>query len=424
MTDERSHAPLGVAIAAYRMSPERGSEAGFSWRLVEGLARRGVRVHAVTTARYQDEWDTGRLDRLGITTHLVSDQIPRHLRRGHLGVYLPYLSWQRRSVPVVHDLVGSEQVDLVHHYSWAALNFGTPLARLQAPLVVGPLGGGAVMHKASRKELLPRDRIFEAARSIAVSAGRTNPRIRSLKRHADALLTTNKDTEQMLRGSLAPVIPMLDTHLDDHHLANAPRHRRKVDSPHNQTRVVWLGRLLPRKGLMLALEAISHVRGNVHLTVIGDGPEAHRAHQRLAHDTALSERVTMLGQQPWKAVIDHLNAADLFLFTSYRDAFGSQVLEAASRGLPVIGLDHQGVRDFFPKAAGALVDPEPFGTLPERLANEIERLSSDHDLFRSASDASLAFARRHSTSAFVDSLISIYETTLNRASGASVPASQ
>ena len=106
--------------------------------------------------------------------------------------------------------------------------------------------------------------------------------------------------------------------------------------------------MLPRKALPLALDALKNVSSNVTLTIAGDGmdPEAVRS---MIHQRNLENRVFWKGA---RLSLDELRAAyaehDAMLFTSLRDSFGSQMLEAMAMGLPVIALDLHGARDFLP----------------------------------------------------------------------------
>ncbi len=57
----------------------------------------------------------------------------------------------------------------------------------------------------------------------------------------------------------------------------------------------------------------------------------------------------------------------MLLFTSLRDSFGTQLLEAMAFGLPLVVLDHHGARDCVPVAAAIKV---PIAS-PERLTLDL-----------------------------------------------------
>ena len=64
------------------------------------------------------------------------------------------------------------------------------------------------------------------------------------------------------------------------------------------------------------------------------------------------------------------------LFTSLRDSFGSQVLEAMAMGLPIICLDLHGAHDFVPDAASLKVSIGSPGETVHNLAGAIAGILS------------------------------------------------
>ena len=105
----------------------------------------------------------------------------------------------------------------------------------------------------------------------------------------------------------------------------------------------------------------------------------------MAARLGLGGRITFLGRLPPQDMAARFAEADAFVFTSLRDSLGSVTLEAMSRGVPLITLDHQGQRALIPAEAAFKVpasDPataiDSFTTAIRRLAaapEECERLS-------------------------------------------------
>ncbi|MHB8579024.1 MAG: N-acetyl-alpha-D-glucosaminyl L-malate synthase BshA [Ignavibacteriaceae bacterium] len=69
------------------------------------------------------------------------------------------------------------------------------------------------------------------------------------------------------------------------------------------------------------------------LILVGDGPDRSEC-ERLCRELNLCEHIKFLGKQ--EALVELLNAADLFLIPSQSESFGLAALEAMSCGLPVI----------------------------------------------------------------------------------------
>jgi glycosyltransferase involved in cell wall biosynthesis len=134
--------------------------------------------------------------------------------------------------------------------------------------------------------------------------------------------------------------------------------------------------MLTRKALPLALDAIREVRQNVTLTVAGDGLDPETVRQMI-RDRNLEKRVFWKGsrltfQELRMAYAEH----DAMLFTSLRDAFGSQVLEAMAMGLPIITLDLHGAHDFVPESASLKVPVTTPDETVRSVANAINKYAS------------------------------------------------
>jgi glycosyltransferase involved in cell wall biosynthesis len=123
--------------------------------------------------------------------------------------------------------------------------------------------------------------------------------------------------------------------------------------------VVTVARLVSLKNLRLLLEAIAIVRTrvpNVHLLMVGEGPDA----DRLKQDAAaldLADAVTFVGYLPQRDTPAAYRAADVFALTSDFDNSPNAILEAMACALPVVTTDVGGVREFVADGVGGAVVP-------------------------------------------------------------------
>lgn len=87
-------------------------------------------------------------------------------------------------------------------------------------------------------------------------------------------------------------------------------------------------RMVPYKKMPMIVEAFSAMP-DMHLVVIGDGPEFEKC-----NDVA-GPNVTLMGWQPFEVLKDHMQRAKAFIFAAEED-FGITPLEAQACGTPVI----------------------------------------------------------------------------------------
>ena len=96
---------------------------------------------------------------------------------------------------------------------------------------------------------------------------------------------------------------------------------------------LFVGRLLPLKGVAIAIRAIAATEG-WRLVVVGSGSDEPRL-RRLAHRLNVDHRIRFMGWLPHDRVLDVMRAdADVFLFPSMHEEAGLVVVEALGCGLP------------------------------------------------------------------------------------------
>ncbi|MBU2602639.1 MAG: glycosyltransferase [Actinobacteria bacterium] len=101
---------------------------------------------------------------------------------------------------------------------------------------------------------------------------------------------------------------------------------------------LFVGRLVPYKGVDVLLEAFRHVPGT--LAVVGEGPLRGRLEERAAV-MGIGERVVFAGSLSFRDLVAHYHAADVFVLPSVtpNEAFGLVQLEAHACGVPVVSTD-------------------------------------------------------------------------------------
>ncbi len=166
--------------------------------------------------------------------------------------------------------------------------------------------------------------------------------------------------------------------------------------------VLTVGRLHPRKGQLLTLQALhllpAEVRARVEYWIVG-GPGRGDYEQRLRRAAAGMPDlgVRFFGNLPDDELAAVYERADIFAMTSVNlphsvEGFGLVYLEAAAHGLPVIAHDVGGVSEaVVDGVTGLLVPPDR----PLQLAAAFEKLVHDRDLRARLGAAGREWARRN-----------------------------
>ncbi|HZN40945.1 MAG TPA: glycosyltransferase [Planctomycetota bacterium] len=121
--------------------------------------------------------------------------------------------------------------------------------------------------------------------------------------------------------------------------------------------VLFVGRLVPRKGVDVLLRAMaaSQRARSARLLVVGDGPERAGLEQ-MARELGIAAQVQFLGEHA--DVASFHACADAFVFPSRLEGLPNALLEAMASGLPSIATRIGGCLDVMTEQSGLLVPPD------------------------------------------------------------------
>jgi glycosyltransferase involved in cell wall biosynthesis len=107
--------------------------------------------------------------------------------------------------------------------------------------------------------------------------------------------------------------------------------------------ILYAGRLIAHKRVEILIEAmtiLTRKHTNLHLGIIGDGPESNKLKQ-ITHDAKLDGNITFLGEiSNHQDVLGVMKKSSIFVSASEREGYGQSVLEALYLGLYVIVVDN------------------------------------------------------------------------------------
>jgi glycosyltransferase involved in cell wall biosynthesis len=167
---------------------------------------------------------------------------------------------------------------------------------------------------------------------------------------------------------------------------------RVAERPGWGFRLLYVGRIDPRKGIDLAIEAIAGLPPATRLTVVGDGDHDHLAELReLAEREDVADRVSFLPAESRTQLRDRYAAADVLLFpVRWQEPWGLVPLEAMAVGTPVIATGRGGSGEYLRDRKNCLLfDPESGS---EALAGAVLELARDEALRRSLHEGGRATA--------------------------------
>jgi len=151
--------------------------------------------------------------------------------------------------------------------------------------------------------------------------------------------------------------------------------RGKLDLPANARLIVYVGRLVPAKGLgelMQAYTEMARADPRLHLAIVGQGA-MQPALAAAAKAGGVAARVHMPGGLLPEAVAEWIGAADLLCLPSWSEGYPNVVVEAIACGCPVVATDVGGTNEIVDASNGLLVAPRDPARLRAALAAALAR---------------------------------------------------
>jgi glycosyltransferase involved in cell wall biosynthesis len=182
----------------------------------------------------------------------------------------------------------------------------------------------------------------------------------------------------------------------------APRDQtaRRAVVPYHLPRIVSVGRLVAFKGFDNLIDACAELarrRIDFVCDIIGDGPLRETLQAKI-EQLDLSSRMNLLGSLSQDAVLEKLQAADIFALASTTDAQGATdvfptvILEAMASAQPVVSTCLAGIPELVVDGQTGLLAPPGDSTA---LAHALEQLLRDPELRLRFGDAGRARIEQH-----------------------------
>jgi glycosyltransferase involved in cell wall biosynthesis len=402
---------MRILLSAYACRANAGSEPAQGWGWATHLAGRGHEVHVLVAKRNQESVEAGLREEA--LPNLRFSYVPVRYDWAKRWEGLHYALWQAAALKAARELCSEVRFDVVHHVTYASIHVPSQLWRLGIPMVFGPVGGGQTA-PADMLSYFGADQQKERLRTALTRALTASPLHRFCLARTGFVLAANSETLNLVRRmGCDRATVMCDTAVPNEYFAESPR---TFPDKQRLLRLIWVGRMLPRKALSLALDVVREVKADVTLTIAGDGMDPQIVRQMIISRN-LQHRVFWEGRRlSWSELRTAYSEHDAMLFTSLRDSFGSQVLEALAMALPVIALDLSGVRDHVPANASMKVRVSSSEATVRALADAIERFALLPGRVKSEmSKHALNFAQGMSWSARIEVVEKLYERLCARA---------
>ena len=243
--------------------------------------------------------------------------------------------------------LASGDIDIVHAHWWfpSALAIGRTTVRARVPMVVTSHGSDARMATGVTASLAS----FALGRAAAVT-------------------TVSQWLAERLHPLTAAPITIAPMPVDVDRFSAVAAIRAAP------ARLLFVGRLNAQKNPAVLLHALAQLRDDIHLDVVGDGPDAGTLHA-LGAQLGIAHRIAWHGQQPREAMPAFYAQASCTLVPSRDEGFGMVAAESLLCETPVVAANSGGLPDIVREGeTGALLasidDPAPWSAAIRRIVDD------------------------------------------------------
>ncbi|NTU66683.1 MAG: glycosyltransferase family 4 protein [Candidatus Moranbacteria bacterium] len=295
------------------------------------------------------------------------------------------LVYSKKALSYSKGLIEKNRYDLCHAF------FGIPCGfiamRLGIPYIVS-LRGSDVPFYNNRFFLLDKLLFQRISRKVWKNSRRVVALSHDLKNLA-MKTASDQDISIIYNG--------IDT--DEFSLGTDVRQNEK------HTNILFVGRLIERKGLGYLLEAFRNISKGYpdsRLIVTGDGP-LRETYQKYLEDNRLEDKVEMLGIVSHDKIKEIYQKSHIFVLPSLNEALGNVTQEALATGLAIITTD-TGAAEII-QGNGLIIEKKSSASIEEAL----KKLLDDKTMIDEMSKKSRQLAEKMDWKAIAEKYLEIYK---------------
>ncbi len=340
-----------ILISAYACEPNKGSEPEVGWRWVIDKAKEYDEVVVVTRANNRENIEK-ELPKLGINNvKFEYFDLPKWVswwKKGQKGIQLYAYLWEIGVFCYLLKRYRKKEFDVAQRVTFVSYRFPSFIWYFSKKFIFGPVAGGERFPLSLLSIFSFKGKIKEIIRMLMQRIALIDPLVLLTLYKADKIIAVTEDTKTILpkwAQKKTIIKPAIKINLDDFNIDWNVRENYLRNKKDNVLRLLYVGRLLEWKGIMLVLEALKDLPKDVkyEFTIVGDGPD-----RKIFEDYVkkYNLNVKFVGKVPRKELSKYYLTHDLFVFPSLHDSGGMAVLEAKAHGLPVVVINLGGPKMF------------------------------------------------------------------------------
>jgi len=370
-----------VLVLAFACEPHGGSEPGAGWAVARSVAEIADVViltrphHHETIQKWLAEHPGTPIQSVAAPFACQDSRLIKMLAGLDQRVwFIPYCLWLISAKRTMLQLEAEQPFDAAVHAAYSCYWLPSPLWRMKAPVVWGPVGGGTRTPRALWPCLGWRGLIGEWQKLIALKLACLLPATRRTWKRVAIRVTETQNSRLALPASLQP-----DTRVINRCLLTGLCTPPTSPKP-RQSYLIFPSLLDSRKAPRLALSALALTPPSVKLIFLSGGREE-QVLKEMARKLNIADRVEFRGRVPREQLFDMMAQTAGVLFTGVREEGGMALAEAMSVGAPAIVLGIGGALQIAEHNTDpdriCIIKPASLATTARRLADAMTQFSNN-----------------------------------------------
>lgn len=394
--------------------PNSGSEDKIGWNIPLECAKHN-KVVVVTKEEHKkgiEEYLTQN-DIPNIEFHFVDiNNIYKKLFKGP--TYSIRLNiWHKKAFPIVKKICEEKNIDIIHQITPIEFrSIGKYYKIDNTKFLCGPLGGGEFLPESFRC-YARSNMLVEHARMFLNKWSRLKYMLNKALKKCDCIMYANKETESYLSDLALGVEQKL--YFDNGISENEISSEKPIASKKNKLTMLVAGRFVYRKGHLFLLDVLASLPKDIdyECRIAGEGPMEKEV-KSVAEEKGLSDKVVFIGAIPYEKMKQEYENADVFIMPSLRETTGSVLLEAMSKGLPVVTINHFGGPMLLDSSVSYLYDGDSLERYKSNLRDILIQCAKNPHELHLMSEQLIHRAKNHLWSKKVEYYNSIYKQVMNK----------
>lgn len=344
---------MNILLSAYACNPNKGSESSVGWNWAKNLSKYNT-IYVITREYNRSDIEENLSDEDKNLKFIYFDLPKKYdwfFMRNSYTAYLYYICWQYSALKKLKKSNLLKDLDIVQHLTYNGYKNPGFLYKLKKDFIIGPVGGGQAVPK-SFYNYCGKHVISEKVRKVINNIMVKTPYLKKAYGSAKIVLIANEETENVVRkiDKNIKIKRMLETGISQEKINVTKKNNKKIN-------IMWAGNSRYIKGLSLFLKSLVNLKNidKVEVNLVGNIDISE--YESLLEKNSLNTKINVTGIIPYNEMDQYYEKCDIFIFSSLRDTSGNVVLEAMSKGVPIVTLNHQGVKDIVTEECGIKIEP-------------------------------------------------------------------